>query len=449
MQHVALKWLSLLIVVLAVRPAGGQVLRGKWVEDAHGRIERYRKTDLHVIVLDLDGNPVPDVEVRLQMIRHDFVFGFCLDAEPFSGLEDPPVLSATAPLWRCFNAVSLEDATAWPKLQVQNKTWDFRVLDRMLEWRAIQGLRVRWGPVISADPLYLPGWVQQLDDVELRSAIESQVRRVLADYGWRVDDFDLHTHMADHQLVAARLGMQMVRHMHELGRATAPRTRFAARFEKVLSGIKLDRMLKTIMMLEEHFVPIDLIVLDEQVTGTVLHAPMLNVVERLGKLNRPVLIGRLEVGGPTPAAAALNLEALLYGLMAEPNIEGIFLGEVGVVNERVPHGALLNPEGELTPPGRIFDTMVRRLWWTDRVVEADELGNVRQRVFGGTYRLSAILPGEVRVTEEVYLPVDDLRRVVVLQPIPVKPLLAFDDPLLPADAGAAEPALQAVEAGGD
>ncbi len=47
----------------------------KWRKDAIDRIEKIRKGDFNVVVLDKNGNPVKDAEVELDMFEHEFEFG--------------------------------------------------------------------------------------------------------------------------------------------------------------------------------------------------------------------------------------------------------------------------------------------------------------------------------------------------------------------------------------
>ena len=88
-----------------------QMMQGPWVEESDQKIDALRKTDLRVIVLDRQGKAVVAAAVTIEQLRHDFTIGFVLGEQGFAqGVGDKPV-------WRCFNAVSLQRLTAWPRLQ--------------------------------------------------------------------------------------------------------------------------------------------------------------------------------------------------------------------------------------------------------------------------------------------------------------------------------------------
>src|SRR2546430_8011767 len=42
---------------------------------AEGRIDRIRKADVTILVVDRNGKPIPNVQVKIEQIRHDFLFG--------------------------------------------------------------------------------------------------------------------------------------------------------------------------------------------------------------------------------------------------------------------------------------------------------------------------------------------------------------------------------------
>lgn len=407
---------ALAVMVLVVRPVEGQLLRGRWVDQSQQAIDQYRKTDLHVLVLDASGQPTPGAKVHIQQRRHAFIFGVHPDPRAFAQADKRPAISLKAPVWRCFNSVALDDAGAWPKVQSDSQIWDFRIVDRMIEWAEAQNMTLRYGAVTSADPDHAPPWLLQLDDAALEQAVDAHLHRVMTDYRRRVDQFDVHGHMMDHHLVAARLGEAMVRRMHESARAMAPRAKIGVRFENSIHAGRITDLTKTHAHLREQFIPADLIVLDERLAGSLFHAPLSRAMNWLRDLHRPVVIGRLEAGGASPTAAAVNLETFLRVAFAEPMVQGVWLAGVGG-ELSAPNAALIDEQGQPTPVGEVFDHLVHQVWWTDVTKSADKLGNVRLRVFAGTYHITAELPDGSRAETEAFLSVDPSPRTVMLQPL--------------------------------
>lgn len=65
----------------------GRELDAPWRKEAEARIEKLRKGDLTVRVVDADGKPVPGAKVRVEMKRHLFGFGSAVDVNMLSGLD--------------------------------------------------------------------------------------------------------------------------------------------------------------------------------------------------------------------------------------------------------------------------------------------------------------------------------------------------------------------------
>ena len=403
-----------LLTLLITAAAPAQNMQAPWVDQADARIERHRMTDLRVIVVDAEGRPAPRAKVRVEQVRHDFPFGVVLDVADFEGGAQPGAARDDAPVWRCFNAVSLEQASAWPRVQAEPGQWDFTTVDDMLRWAERRGLVTRWGGLTSADPARVPQWLLALQGKDLAGAVEDHVRTVLVRYGRRVQQFDVHTQMFDHDLLASRLGEPMVRRLHEYAQAMGPDARRSIRFEDGLVGARLQRMIERVVEMREAFVPFDSVSVDQRFTGMILQSPLQKAVDALATLKIDVVVSNLEVSGPTPGAAAVNLEVVLRTLFADPTVRGIFLSGVTGGQFTDATAALLDDEGRPTPAGGVYEGLVRGRWWTDFTADADDLGNVQRRVMAGTYHLTALLPGGATAETTVYLPVSLETRVVLL-----------------------------------
>src|SRR5690606_10174432 len=83
----------------------------------------------------------------------------------------------------------------------------------------------------------------------------------------------------------------------EYARALAPDARIGFRFENCLVSGRLQAALQRLTELREAFVPGDCIVLDDEVTGTVLPVPLQRAMQWLRGAGLPAVVGRLEVAG--------------------------------------------------------------------------------------------------------------------------------------------------------
>lgn len=387
-----------------------------WVGQINAQIDKLRKTDMRVIVLDAQGRPVPGAVVRIEQLRHDFTIGFVLGEAGFPQAEpDTPVL-------RCFNAVSLEHWTDWSRLQSGPLDEpDFSAVDRLVDQAELAGLTIRWGGLISADAARNPQWVSFLEGPKLAAALEDHVKGILLRYGGRVDAFDLYTHSLDHSFVEDRLGAAMLRRLHQHARAAAPHAAIALRLENCLAERRLRRAIQHADAMRQAFIPFNEVSISQRIGGLLMQRQLSHGLEMLGELGADVVIGPLEVGGSSDGAAASNLETLLRACFASKPVRGIYFAGLTVDDVADPTAALLDNAGRPLLPGQMVDDLFHSEWWTNETHAADELGNVYTRVFAGTHRVTAILPGGQTLSMTVYLqaqpPPGLSQHIVLLEPM--------------------------------
>lgn len=401
---------------LTISQASGQLVRGEWVEQADQRIAEHRTAPLRIIVQDAAGRPVPDLEVRIDQQAHAFVLGFETDG------GDLDRLAGHEPLWRCFNAVSLQRINRWPDLQPNFDTEpDFDAVRRIVGRAAERGLTVRWGGVISADPGRNPDWLTTLDGPALRACLERYTRSVVDQFADRVGQFDLYTDSLDHDMIESRLGPAMLRNLYEHAKAHAPHAMFGARFEEALAGARINAMVRKLNAMRQQFIPVEVAAIQQRLGGIIVPGAVEHGLGWISRLDTPVVISGLEIGGEDPTSAAINLETMVRLLFAEPNVHAIYLGAIDAGHVADPNAALIDEHGEPTMSGEVIDRLFRETWWNADVHRTDELGNVYADVYLGRQRISATLPDGSIVETEVWVGKGDVPRVIVLEPIVPRP----------------------------
>jgi hypothetical protein len=194
----------------------------------------------------------------------------------------------------------------------------------------------------------------------------------------------------------------------------APGVRLAVRFEDMLSGPRRVELAAAVAALREDFVPLDEVAIEQTILGKLNRTPAQRSIQAIGALGYDVVIAKLEVGGASEAAAALNLETLLRVLYAEPAVQGIYLAGLREDQLAAPNAALLDASGQPTLPGRVFQTLVAG-WHTDLRLVTDELGEARLRVFPGALRIVATVQGAEVAQTTVWVDRSRETRVIVLQ----------------------------------
>jgi len=407
----AARCLALWLVLCVGSAAQGQVLVGEWVDESQRAIEEHRKTEVTVIVLDENDRAIRGAQVRVEQVRHDFVLGLTIPGEagPPDGLDD-------AQLWRCFNAVALDRLTRWVAMSQDDRASAARSAqaDRWIE--AIDPVGVSFGPVFSADPAHNPDALGTLEPDGRSAALMQRMVASVESQPHPAMIYDLYADALGHRMVEDRLGFGFLNRCYDSAHALARDAQFNLR---VRNGMHLQRsreLYQRVQALQLRQVKIDGITIDQQFTGTISAPQMRRTLDdRIHALSDSITVANLEVGGPSIASAAFNLETVLRLLFAEPSIKGIYFA--GLYEEELndPVAALIDSEGELTSAGTVVDGLFRELWWSDEQLVSDDLGNAKARVFTGWYRITATLPDGSELESEVYLPQADEPRIVVLQ----------------------------------
>ncbi|MEX0654673.1 MAG: hypothetical protein WD534_00810 [Phycisphaeraceae bacterium] len=404
-------WIVSVMLLLALTsPAAAQVFEGEWVQRTQQRIDRVRKTDVRVIVLDEHDRPAANAHVRIEQRRHDFPLGFTLHDAHWPEPDD------AAPLWRVFNAVALDGWTQWSAYDEADDA-ERDAMGQVIRQARERGMFVRWGGGISADAARNPDWLAGQAPGDQLVAIDTHAGNLVRRYGWQVDQLDLYTHALDHDLIERKFGEPALRRLYEQAQADAAATGtvIGLRVTDRLTGDRLQDLVRAVTDWHHLFIPFDVVAIEQRVQGSLSHGLIERALAALGGLDIDLVLVDLEVGGASEAAAALNMETLLRTTFADPTVTGIWFGGMTPDAVGAAHGELFDEAGALTRAGRLVDQLFGELWWSDETLEPDELGNARARVFAGVYRITAVLEDGRTIDTTVHLPRQEDERIVVLQ----------------------------------
>jgi len=364
--------------------AGAQFVAGDWVERGEARIREHRTTPVSFLVLDSTGKLVPNAKVHVEQLDHAFTLGFIVNN------TFPQAFDAEAEGWRVFNAVSLERLTSWRRLQ-PNGPGDFAdglVNDAVVAAEA-EGLRLRWGALVSAGAFELPEWVVPLRGRALWAAARSYLEQVTSNYAVQVMDLDL----AEKTLGEDRLSPAILRLLAMELDAAWPTATPSLRYEKVLPGSRtfeaidaMDNVLKQRLAIKNFTIDLAF------PPRPVLQDRLEPALQRLANLDSSLTVGSLEISGSHNIEAAVNAETVLRTLFAQPVIDGIYFSGLFASDTAEPAAALFGDDGQATSVARTADRLFREVWWTDTTVATNALGQAQTRAFFGDYRITATLP---------------------------------------------------------
>jgi len=406
------RWVVVITTLLACACctsfAQAQVLQGDWVDESEAAIDKHRKTDVTVIVLDREDRAVQGATVRLTQTRHDFLIGLALppDRLPPEGLDKRPV-------YRCLNAIALDRLTDWATPSVRSDVSPGEVASA---WeQAVDPIRIGFGRVVSADPARNTDKLSLLSARDLRDAVLARVN-LAAGFEPEPDTYDLYADLLYQDMIERKLGTGMLPRMFDHARARRQDARFGLRVRDVVSLQRTRDLSLMVQKLQIRQIDFDHVAIEQRFAGQVQPRPLGRMLDQaLRPLDVPASFAMLEVGGPSDVAAGLNMETFLRTAFAQPGIEGVtFAGLTGdLLIEK--HAALIDAQGEPTPAGHALDQLFFKHWRSDERATTDERGNAEARVFTGWYELSATLPGGQTIVGRAYIPKAERTKLIVLQ----------------------------------
>ena len=196
----------------------GREPEAPWRAAAAERIERLRKADHAVEVLDADGFPVPGAEVRVRLQRHAFQWGSAVDGGrllgSFGTASDRGRYQAVITNW--FNKVVLENDLKWPSWETT--TPNGRTALAALDWLQARGIPCRGHNLIWPGTNYLPSRVRSSlasrNAALVRQQIDQHFTNVLGAVRGRLVDWDVMNEITHERAVQDLLGDdEMVRWM--------------------------------------------------------------------------------------------------------------------------------------------------------------------------------------------------------------------------------------------
>jgi len=165
-----------------------------WRAEAAARIDRIRKADLSVTVVDCAGNPVSGAEVDIAMTRHAFLFGSAVVLQWLGDLGNPDHNVYRQHIEQLFNHVVNENDLKWPQWSgVRGPDWSQERSLTALRWLKERGFHTKghciiwpswWGTI--------PSLREAADNPDaMRTIIAERIRDLVTRAGPFIDEWDV------------------------------------------------------------------------------------------------------------------------------------------------------------------------------------------------------------------------------------------------------------------
>jgi GH35 family endo-1,4-beta-xylanase len=383
----------------------GRASDAAWRREAEARIEKHRKQDLRIRVVDETGEAIERAAVEFVQMRHAFGFGTAVDAHHLlTDTADGERYRETVA--KHFNLAVFENDMKWPVLF---EGFPART-DKALAWLIDHGFVVRGHTLVWPSWRWMPTkLLDHTDDPErLRRITDEHIRQTVKHFHPHLFDWDVvNEPYSERDLIELLGGDAVMVDWFRAARAAGPGVRlFVNDFGIFDSGRGIneheEHFFNTIRFLIEQGAPLDGIGIQSHFT-TDLPSPaeIVRTLDRFATFGLPIVSTELSVDLNDRDLQADYLRDYMTAVFSHPAVDGIMLWGFWSGRHWRPEAGLWARDWTIRPHGEAFVNLIHRQWRTRESQETNRRGEAAIRGFRGSY--------EVRVRLN-----DGRSRVVVL-----------------------------------
>ncbi|GAA5510936.1 hypothetical protein Rcae01_06448 [Novipirellula caenicola] len=425
----------------------GREQNAAWRTSALERIDRIRKGELAIEVVDANGNPVPGVRVRAAMQKHAFGFGNAVNSEVLGAPKSDFPINPKKQIivdWeeaqkyrevvkKYFDRVTFESELrphVWKGLNgksVEARRKHDIFFNKTLPWLIENNINVR-GHYVAWAPMDFNAIEKEFvgDPKAHREWLWTHMKDVLPATSEFVTEWDTINHIigwGKHTYEKEYGGPEIYAEIMAEARRLAPNATHAINEGKILpDGYKREPYKHIIRFLNEQGQPADIVGFMAHFDSTTLTPPeeLLQVYDEFAEIAPRLQLSEFDVdAGDDEQLQADYFRDVMIATFSHPNFEAIVQWGFWEKMHWKPAAALWRADWTIKPAGEVFVDLVANQWWTDEVSQTDNDGKSQLRGFLGDYEITVEKDG---VTKKVNATLTaDGTAVQVHLPSPSKP----------------------------
>jgi endo-1,4-beta-xylanase len=369
----------------------GQEPDAPWRKAAAERIEKLRKGELTIQVVDDTGNPVSKAKVAVHQRRHAFGFGTAVAA---SRLLDagPDGQKYRETIKRLYNRVVFENDLKWNR-------WD-NLGNRKstllaLKWLRDNKIAVRGHNLVWPSWGHTPPALQALkgDKIALERKIEDHIQEEVGALKGQIDEWDVvNEPFGNHDLIDV-LGKDVLVEWFKAARRADPGAKLFLNDYDLLTREGNDSphqngTEEVVKLLIQRGAPIDGI--GDQchfITDFTAPARVLQILDRFYALGKLLEITEHDIDIADNALQADYTRDFLTVVFSHPGVIGFLSWGFWEGQHWKPNGAYFRKDWSIKPAGQALSHLIKEQWWTDTSGEVDQRGVLVTRGFLGDYEV--------------------------------------------------------------
>ena len=372
-----------------------------WRKDAAERIERIRKGDFTVKVVDAAGRPVQGAGVEVTLRRHAFGFGSAIDSSLLLGKGPDPDRYREV-IDRSFSRVVYENELKWQAWEPADE--NRRAVSRAsFDWFHQRGIAMRGHVLLWPSWQYLPGHMRKAKDTPdvLRRKVSDRINEMMTMTRGRFHDWDVVNEPYAHHDLMDVLGDDAMVDWFRQARAIDPDVvlflnDYAGLAAGGMNTRHKDHFEKTVRFLKDQGAPIGGIGLQCHFGWSVTPPEQaLRELDRWGRLGLEIHLTEFDIDTTDEQLQADYTRDLLTLAFSHPSVTAVMTWGFWEGRHWRPDAALFRKDWSLKPNGKAWFDLTTRDWWTraSGITGAD--GSFPMRGFFGDYDIKVTPGGRV------------------------------------------------------
>ncbi len=362
-----------------------------WRKAAAERIEKFRKGDLWVRVVDAAGKPVPGADVQVRMKRHAFGWGTAIQTERITDTTNPENVRYRQTVEAYFNKVVFDNDLKWGRW-IQPKT-KAQVL-AALPWLKARNIAVRGHVMLWPSWEHLP---QELfsdavksDPASIRKLVSDHISDQTGALRGQLAEWDVANETYRHHDLLDILGRGELADWYRQAKAQAPDVKlFYNDYTMFQKGEGAQYFYDTVKSLRDSGAPIDAIGEQGHFGSSPPGIPdVLATLDKFGELGLPIQISEFDIDSDDAGLQADFMRDFITAVFSHPAVMGVVQWGFWQKAHWLPRAALWDNDWNLRPHGKVWVDLVTKTWWTNADGQTDHDGNYRTRGFYGDYEIT-------------------------------------------------------------
>lgn len=349
----------------------------------------------------------PGTLVHVEQVRHEFWFGCAISSNVFSDknrMAESDIGMYKQKFLENFNSAVTENAVKWGSMERNRGEIDYATSDHILDWTEANDLPCRGHNLYWGIDQFVQNWVKELDEEELRKAVQKRGIETARHYKGRFVEYDLNNEMIHGNYYARKLGDGITKEMAEWVLEGDPGAKLWLNDYDILTGNQLDAFMQHIRDLLKEGIPIAGIGVQGHLHGDTFSKDKLKEsLDSLGQFGLPIKVTEfnmpgqrskyymdktLELSEEEELQKAKNIADYYRICFAHPAVEGILMWGFWEGANWIKTSSLYKQDWSPTPALRTYQDLIFNEWNTDLSVKLDENGEAIVPAFYGDYKIT-------------------------------------------------------------